>query len=232
MNKEFQNIKENKYDKNQVSNLNLNEDINSFDNIKYNIHDEFNYHNQDNNSDQLKFDTADKKSYYFDNYKDNKSSSDKYINPDLSNKDIEFNQVIKSISDNGFENFKRNNSSQFKENIKNLNKEKKKNSLIDEIESENKEKIINKELNSQNPVNLETSSFKRKKEIELALEYKNSNSSLKFILKDFTTEKEELENINKQDAYIKTKRQIKNISSYQKIEEIGEGTYGRVCKYK
>jgi hypothetical protein len=231
MNKEFKNINENKYDKNQVSNLNLNEDINSFDNIKYNYHDEFNYHNQDNNSDKLKFDKADKKSYYLDNYNDNKSSSDKYINPDLFNKDIEFNQVIKSTSDNGFENFKRNNSSQFKENINNLNKGKK-NSQLDEIEREYKEKIINKELNLQNPVNLETSSFKRKKEIELALENKNSNSSLKFILKDFTTEKEELENIDKQDAYMKTKRQIKNISSYQKIEEIGEGTYGRVCKYK
>jgi len=165
------------------------------------------------------------------------------------------NHIKRSISDENntsFDIIKKSNQQSKHQNSKAL--ETKHNSILNQVrkrddendnaiiinlieQNENKEPIISKDLNSKHPVDLEASSPKRpagENEFEPQNKnFNNANSNLKLFIKDFfTTEKEELEKINKQDAYLKVKKQLKNISNYQKIEEIGEGTYGRVCKYK
>lgn len=212
----------NNFNFSQTNNLNLNEDydslhnennsdLNSNNNFTYNNYlNKQNYKNEDYDYDHSKF-----HSYKYDN----------------ESKNLEKNKEKRSISDKSNDLLIYNSS----KSIDNFDFNKKnENRLInsDSIKRENKEIIVNKELNSRHPIKLENSSPMKPGENELSLENKCSNSSLNFWMKKFTTEKEEFENINKRDAYLKGKRQIKNISSYQKIEEIGEGTYGRVCKYK
>lgn len=230
-NYKFQKNEQNEEYYNQASNLNLNEEANLSNNLNKNqIRYKGNNLNQPNYSkhNNQELDNFD------DDYNNNlRSNSDNKIQPHFPNEDFDQNQEVKrSISDNMFD--KKNQTKPAAptalENI-NFNQSKNHDFIINLIDDENKEIIINKDLNSKHPKNLEDTSPERPKQAaEFNIENKNSN--IKFFMKEFSTEKEELENINKQDAYLKTKRKIKNISNFQKIEEIGEGTYGRVCKYK
>jgi hypothetical protein len=100
-------------------------------------------------------------------------------------------------------------------------------------ESLNKENIVNKHLNSSHKIFLENNEDNNAEQHNKpSHENKKDNLQNKFSIIDFTTEKDEVSRINKESKFYKTQKSVKNISNYLKIEEIGEGTYGRVCKYK
>jgi hypothetical protein len=90
-------------------------------------------------------------------------------------------------------------------------------------------------INEDNYKQIDKDIFENKDKDKDQEKYKNefNNYNNNFINQKFISEKDLIIEANKKQINInqtKESNQIKNILNYLKLEEIGEGTYGRVCK--
>lgn len=241
---------------NDKLNLNLKEEFNDPSKVRQN----HNYYEKtqnneffENSNKPIKIKNEDNKEFKNENaklksYSEHKSNSNQFIN-NIENSYNLHRSVCENTKENSritFSNSK--NSVNADRLVQDFINKKNKDIIRDELintnnmedYSESKEQIINKNLNSKHLIDLEFDDLtKNAKEYcliqkinENKLEMKKSSSNLNFSLIQFTTQEEEQQRISRENKYSNQNRTIKNISNYQKIEEIGEGTYGRVCKYK
>jgi len=234
-------------------NLNLKEEFNDFSKTSKNhsFFEKSQINEINENSKRavkIKYDNYKERNPEFPNFKsysEHKSNSNQVINnvenSNLFNRSVSDNLLEKSRTI--FSNTKNSENSNIllAQDLINIeNKDIYRDILINANISESKEKIINKNLNSKHLIVVESDDLPKKakeycliqKESENILEIKKSNSNKNFPLIEFTTQEEEHQRINRENKFSNKNKIIKNISNYQKIEEIGEGTYGRVCKYK
>ena len=126
------------------------------------------------------------------------------------------------------------NEKKIKENDKSLlNEENKKEEEIQKKEffelNLNEKKISPEKIELKNCIKTNQSINLQINELNIKEEM-NSNSKNYFVNK-FLSEKDACKLKDIQNSELKDSKQIRNISQFLKLEEIGEGTYGRVCKY-